>query len=452
MGGERTTAPEREPRGAIGSFLEQRFRLTENGTSVRTEFLAGVTTFMTMAYIIFVNPSILQNAGMDFDALVYATIAAVVVATLTMAFLANYPFALAPGMGLNAYFTFTVVIGMGIEWQTALGAVFISGLLFLLLTVTGIREMIINAVPSSLKWAIAGGIGLFIALIGAENAGIVVEDPATLVTLGDLTAAGPLLALLGTLLIGILMARRVHGAILYGILIATALAIPFGVTDAPEAVVEAPRFGAWAPIFAELDLRGALEIGLLQIVLIFLFVDLFDTTGTLIGVSTQGGFLDEQGRLPRANRALVTDAGGTMVGSLFGTSTVTTYIESAAGVAAGGKTGLTGVFVSAGFLLSLIFLPIIRIVPPEATAPALIIVGVLMLGSIVRISWDDISEAVPAFVTMVAMPFTFSIANGIALGFISYPIIKAISGRAREVHWLMYVLAALFVLRYALLD
>lgn len=434
--------------------LQRMFRLRENGTDVRTEVVAGLTTFMTMAYIIFVNPGIVSATGMPFDAVLIGTVVAAAVGTLLMALLANYPFALAPGMGLNAYFAFTIVLGRGIPWETALGAVFISGVLFVLLTLSRVREAIVNAVPDVLKVAISGGIGLFIAFIGAQNAGLIVADPATLVALGDLRSAGPLLALIGTLITGGLLALRVRGAILWGIVSVTGLGLLFGLVPMPTAIVEAPKLGTWAPVLGKLNILDAIKLGFFEIVLVFLFVDLFDTLGTLIGVATRANMLDEQGRLPRVRSALLADAIGTMFGAVAGTPTVTTYVESASGVAAGGRTGLTGVTIAGAFLLSLFFAPLVRLVAdmPAATAPALIIVGALMMQTVVRIDWEDASEAIPAFMTIMAMPFTFSIATGIAFGFITYPVVKIIAGKGRDVHWIVYVLAVLFALRFAFLT
>ncbi|HHY10414.1 MAG TPA: NCS2 family permease, partial [Firmicutes bacterium] len=359
------------------SWVEKRFRLQENKTTVRTEVIAGITTFMTMAYILFVNPQILSETGMPFDAVMIATAVSAILATVLMAFLANYPFALAPGMGLNAYFTYSVVFGMGYSWQTALGAVFISGVVFIILSISGIREMIVDAVPATLKSAIGAGIGLFIAFIGLQNGGLVQSDPATIIALGNLGERHVLLAALGILITGILLARKINGAILWGILITTAVGIPLGVTSLPENIFAWPRFATWAPIFGKLDIRGALNIGIVEVIFAFLFVDLFDTIGTLIGVSQQGGFLDKDGKLPRASNALLADAIGTVAGSIFGTSTVTTYVESASGVAVGGRTGLANLVTAGCFFLAIFFLPVIAIVPGAATAPALVVVGAM---------------------------------------------------------------------------
>ncbi|NLY54979.1 MAG: NCS2 family permease [Firmicutes bacterium] len=428
-------------------MLENLFKLSENKTNVRTEILAGLTTFMTMAYIIFVNPSIVSETGMPFNAVLMATCFSAALSTFLMAFLANYPFALAPGMGLNAYFTYSVVLGMGISWQTALGAVFISGVVFLILSLTKVREMIINAIPNTLKLAISAGIGLFIAFIGLQNAGIVVDNPATLVGLGNLLEPSTLLAVIGLVITAVLLARGVRGAILLGIVITTIIGFFFGVTKAPQGFMALPRFSEWAPIFGKLDIKGALSLGLFNIIFAFLFVDMFDTVGTLVGVSERGGFLVDN-KLPRANQALLSDSIGTIVGSFFGTPTVTTYVESASGVAAGGRTGLTAATVAVLFLLALFFTPIIGIVPGAATAPALIIVGAMMITGITKINWEDFSDAIPAFIGIIAMPLTYSIATGIALSFALYPFVKALAGKGKEVSWLVWVLSILFIIRF----
>lgn len=439
------------------SWLEKMFKLQQNKTTVRTEFIAGLTTFLTMAYIIFVNPDILGNAGMDKGGIFYATIFGTVLGTLCMAFIANYPFAMAPGMGLNAFFAFSVCIGMQVSWQVALGLVFIEGIIFILISVLPIREMIVNCIPMTLKAAIAAGIGLFIAFIGLQNAGIVVNNDATLVALGDITAGPALIALVGLLFIGILLAYKVKGAMIWGILFTTLLGLINGVTNVESIhgirdLVEMPSFTHWAPVFGQLDIAGAwqgiISGGLLTVMLSFLFVDMFDTAGTLVGVSTQVGFLDEKGHLPRASQALLSDAIGTTFGALFGTSTVTTYVESASGVSEGGRTGLTAVFVSAFFLLALFFKPLLGIIPSAATAPVLIIVGTMMMTNVLKIKWDDYTELIPAFIAMLAMPMAYSISEGISLGFISFPILKLLSGKGKEVHWLVYVLGAIFLAKY----
>ena len=437
-------------------MLERLFKLKANGTNIRTEILAGLTTFMSMAYIIAVNPGIVSEIekahpgqGMPFDGVMIATILSAAIATLLMGLLANYPFALAPGMGLNAYFTYSVVLGMGYRWEVALGAVFISGVVFLILTLAKIREMIIDAVPQSIRYAISAGIGLFIAFIGLKNAGIIVSNESTFIALGDLTEGATMLALLGLMLTGILLTLRVKGGILVGIILTAALgALPFfGVTQTPAGIVDIPRWSEFGRIFLKLDIIEALNIGFLTIVFAFLFVDMFDTVGTLVGISEKAGFL-KGGKLERATPALLSDSIGTMVGAGLGTPTVTSYIESAAGVAYGGRTGLTAVTVAVLFLLSLFITPLVRVVPSAATAPALVIVGTMMMSNVGKINWDDFSEALPAFIAMVAMPFTFSIANGIALAFIIFPIIKLLTGKGRSVHVLAYILCVLFILKF----
>ncbi len=435
-------------------MLDRLFHLSQNKTDVRTEVMAGLATFMTMAYVLFVHPQILADAGMDFEGVLFATCVATAVATLIMAFGANYPFALAPGMGLNAYFAYTAVpwiaktFGIGQAWRIALGAVFISGCIFIFLTFSRIRVMIINAVPEAIKVGIAAGIGIFIAMMGLQKAGIVVRSDATMVTLGHIRNPETLLAILGLLLTGMMMARRMRGAILFGILIVTLIAIPLGMVDVPRRIFKIPEFRS---TFLALDIPGALRIGLLNMIFVFLFIDLFDTMGTLVGIGERGGFM-VRGELPRANRALLADASGTVVGSLLGTSTVTTYIESAAGISEGGRTGLTGVVVAILFLASLVISPIAMMIPPFATAPALILIGSLMMAVVGRIRWQEPDEAIPAFLTMIAVPLTYSIANGLALGFITYPLIKAFSGRWREVSLIVYILAGLFIVRFAMLT
>ncbi len=434
------------------SFVEKQFKLKQNGTTVKRELLAGFTTFLTMAYIIFVNPGILSATGMDAGAIYYATIFGAILGTLCMAFLANYPFALAPGMGLNAFFAFSVVLGLGISWQIALGLVFIEGIIFIILSILPIRKMIVNCIPMSLKAAIAAGIGLFIAFIGLQGAGIVTNDDVVLVHIGNIMSGPALIALIGLVIIGVLHARKVKGALFIGIIVATALGWLNGVTPPLDKVFEWPSFSSWAPVFFKLDIAGAwkgiFSGGLLTALLAFLFVDMFDTAGTLVGVSAQAGYLDEEGNLPKASSALLADAIGTTGGALFGTSTVTTYIESASGVSEGGRTGLTGIFVSIFFFLALFFKPLIGIIPAAATAPALIVVGTMMMQNVTKIKWDDFTEVLPAFVTMIAMPLTYSISEGIALGFITYPLMKVLTGKGKDVHWLVYVLSLLFLAKY----
>ena len=433
----------------MGEWLDRRFGISERKSSVRTEVIAGITTFMTMAYIIFVNPAILSEAGMDFGAVMTATCLASAAGTLIMGLYANYPFALAPGMGLNAFFAFTVVIGMKISWQTALAAVLLDGILFILLTASRVREAIINAVPYNLKLAVSAGIGLFIALIGLVGAGIVVDNPATLVSLGDLTKPAPILSLCGLLLMAVLHAYKVKGALLWGILAVTLAAIPLGVASPPQGIVSTPP--SLSPILFKFDLIGLMNMAMVGVVITFLFVDLFDTLGTLIGVSARAGFLDKDGNLPRASKALMADAVATVVGACLGTSTVTTYVESASGVEEGGRTGLVSCVVAVLFLGALFFSPIARTVPAAATSPALIMVGVFMMQALKGLNFDDITEMVPAAIAIFTMPFTYSIAEGIAWGIISYTLIKLLTGRGRQVSLTMSILTALFLAKEFLL-
>jgi len=433
----------------IGKALERLFKLSENSTTIRTEIAAGLTTFLTMAYIIFVNPQILSEAGVPFSGALFATCLSAAVGSLMMGLLANYPFALAPGMGLNAYFAYTVVKTMGYDWRVALGAVFISGVAFLILTLARIRAMIVDAIPMTMKTSVAAGIGLFIAFIGLKNAGVIVASPATFVTLGHVTSKPALLALGGLIVTAALMARGFRTAIIIGVFLVTAVAILLNLSKAPAGAIQTPDVSS---TFMKLDLSGALRLGAFDVIFIFLFVDLFDTIGSLMGLGRQAGYLTPDGKMPRVNRALFADAIATIAGSIFGTSTVVTYIESATGVSEGGRTGLTAVTVAALFVLAMFFAPVAGAIPPIATAPALIIVGALMIGAVTSIKWEDMTEAIPAFLTMLAMPLTFSIANGLALGFIFYPLLKVLTGRWREVSPLVYVLALLFVLRYAYLG
>ena len=443
-----------EQRGAVHGAIARFFEFGAQNTTWRTEVTGGVTTFVTMAYIVAVNPGILSGAmGQDlFGELLFATCASAAIATLLMGLLANYPFALAPGMGLNAFFTYTIVLGMGVPWNLALGCVLASGLLFLLLTVLRVREAIITAVPQSLKRATTVGIGLFIAFIGLKNAGFIVDNPATLVDLGDVRTGAILLAMVGILGMGIMLARGIRGAILLGVLGVTALGMVTGLTPWPTGIVSLP---VWPThLFGEsiYNLPLAFHTAVIQLVFAFLFVDLFDTMGTLVGLSERVKFLDERGQLPRANRALLSDSVGTVCGSVLGTSTVTTYIESATGISSGARTGLASVVTSGLFLGALFFTPLVQAIPSFATAPALIVVGVLMIAPAAQIAWDDASDAVPAFLTLIAMPLTFSIADGLALGFVAYPIIKRLSKRGDDVHPLMDVLAVIFIAKYAFMP
>ena len=427
-------------------MLEKLFQLKAHNTNVRTEILAGVTTFLTMAYILFVNPAILGETGMDKGAIFVATCLAAAIGSALMGLIANYPIALAPGMGLNAFFTYTVVLHMGHTWQVALGAVFISATLFFLLSIFRIREWIVNSIPLPLRSAIAAGIGLFLALIALKEAGLVVDNPATLVGLGDLHSPGPLLAVLGFFLIVALEARRVTGAVMIGILVVTAIAIGLGVTPFGGIVSMPPSL---APTFLELDIMGALDVGMISVIFAFLFVDLCDNTGTLIGVAKRAGLMSKDGHLPKMGRALIADSAAAMGGSLLGTSTTTSYIESASGVAAGGRTGLTAIVVAGLFLLALFFAPLAGTVPAFATAPALLFVAVLMTSGLAEIDWDDITVAAPVVITALAMPLTFSIANGIAFGFIAWVVIKALAGRFKELNPALVVLAAIFIAKFA---
>jgi AGZA family xanthine/uracil permease-like MFS transporter len=420
-------------KSSIGAALERLFKLSENNTTVRTELAAGLTTFLTMAYIIFVNPQILSEAGVPFSGALFATC----------------PFALAPGMGLNAYFAYTVVKTMGYDWRVALGAVFISGVAFLILTLARIRAMIVDAIPMTMKTSVAAGIGLFIAFIGLKNAGVIAASPATFVTLGHVTSKTTLLALGGLIVTAALMARGYRAAIIIGVFLVTTVAILLNLSKSPDGAIQTPDVSS---TFMKLDVSGALRLGAFDVIFIFLFVDLFDTIGSLMGLTRQAGYLTPEGKMPRVNRALFADAIATIAGSIFGTSTVVTYIESATGVSEGGRTGLTAVTVAALFVLAMFFAPVAGAIPPIATAPALIIVGALMIGAVTSITWTDMTEAIPAFLTMLAMPLTFSIANGLALGFIFYPLLKVLTGRWREANPLVYILAVLFALRYAYLG
>ncbi|MEK1942693.1 MAG: NCS2 family permease [Pseudomonas sp.] len=425
-------------------MLERLFQLNAHNTTVRTEILAGITTFLTMAYILFVNPSILGETGMDKGAIFVATCLAAAIGSAIMGFIANYPIALAPGMGLNAFFTYTVVLHMGHTWQVALGAVFISACMFFVLSIFRIREWIINSIPLELRSAIAAGIGLFLALIALKEAGIVVANPATLVGMGDLSKAEPLLAILGFFIIVALEARKITGAVLIGILFTTAAGIALGVSQFGGVFSMPPSL---APTFMQLDIKGALNIGLVTVVFAFLFVDIFDNSGTLIAVAKKAGLMRADGHMPKMGRALIADSSAAMVGSVLGTSTTTSYIESAAGVSAGGRTGLTAVVVAVLFLLALFLAPLAGSVPAFATAPALLFVAVLMTAGLAEIDWSDITVAAPVVITALAMPLTFSIANGIAFGFIAWTAIKLLAGRARELSPALVILSILFVIK-----
>ncbi|MBT0886302.1 MULTISPECIES: NCS2 family permease [Acinetobacter] len=434
------------PNPSSAGMLERLFKLSENKTTFRTEILAGVTTFLTMCYIIIVNPMILSETGMDHGAVFVATCLAAAIGCLVMGIVANYPIALAPGMGLNAYFTYSVCLGMGVPWQTALAAVFVSGIIFIAISMFKIREAIVNAIPMSLKLAIGGGIGLFLALIALKNAGVIVDNPATLVGLGDLKQPTVLLALLGFLMVVVMHHFKVRGAIIISILVLTAISTALGLSEFKGVVGEIPSI---APTFMQMDFEGLFTASLIGVIFVFFLVDLFDSTGTLVGVSHRAGLLQD-GKLPRLKKALFADSSAIVAGAALGTSSTTPYIESSAGVAAGGRTGLTAVIVGLLFIACLFLAPLAQSVPGFATAPALLFVGVLMIQGIVHIDWDDITEAVPAFLTLVFMPFTYSIADGIAMGFISYALIKLLTGKAKSVPYMVWIIAALWALKFAM--
>jgi AGZA family xanthine/uracil permease-like MFS transporter len=426
-------------------MLEKLFKLKQNQTSLKQEAIAGLTTFMTMAYIIFVNPMMLADAGMDHGAVFVATCLAAAVGCLVMGLMANYPIALAPGMGLNAFFTYTVVGEMGYSWETALGAVFLSGICFLILSLMRIREWIVNSIPMSLRLGIAAGIGLFLALIGLKSAGIVVANPATLVTLGDITAFPAVMAVLGFFLIIAMVQRGMKSAVILSILIVTGLGLIFGDVSYNGIVSMPPSI---APTFMKMDLSQVFEVTMLSVVFAFLFVDLFDTSGTLVAVAQRGGFLDEKGRLPRLNRALTADSLATIAGAALGTSTTTSYIESTAGVSAGGRTGLTAVVVGLLFIAALFLSPLAGTIPAYATAGTLFYVAILMMSGLVHVEWEDLTEAAPVVVVCILMPLTFSIATGIAFGIISYAAIKLLTGRFSDLNMGILVLAAMFVAKF----
>ena len=428
--------------------MERYFKLKENGTTVRTEVLAGVTTFLTMAYILAVNPGILSVAGMPADSVFMATALASFLATLVMALVARLPFALAPGMGLNAFFAFAVVLGMGKSWQFALTAVFIEGIIFLLLTAFNIREAIINSIPANIKKAISVGIGLFIAFIGMQNAGMIVNNDATLVGIGSLGSMPALLATIGLLLTGVLLAFKVKGALLIGIVVSTLIGIPMGVTSVEGFKLFGPLPSLSPVFFKFVGFNEIFSLDMLVVLFTFLFVDMFDTVGTLIGVSTKAGILNDDGSIPRAKQALFADAIGTTAGAILGTSTVTTYVESAAGVEEGGRTGLTALTTAILFLIAIFFAPLFLLVPGAATAPALILVGLFMMSPVKDIEWGDVTEGLPAFLTLIMMPLTYSIAEGIVWGLLSYILLKVFTGKFKDVSIVTYVVGIFFVLSF----
>lgn len=432
--------------------LAKYFEFSKHGTNYKREFVAGLTTFLSMAYILAVNPEILSSIPdtLGFDATFTATAIAAIIGTLIMGIFAKYPIALAPGMGLNAFFAFVVVGGMGIPWQTALAAVFVSGVIFLILALTGIREIIINAIPAGMKYAVSAGIGLFISFIGLQHAGIVVDDPATLVAMGDLSEGTTLLAIFGIIITALLMTRKLKGAIFYGIVITAIVGMIFGLVDTPSAVVSTPpnpdAFGAFLDPLLGQEINGVSlwTIDMIVVIFTFLFVDFFDTAGTLVGVASQAGLMKGD-KLPRAGRALASDSVATIAGAVVGTSTTTSYIESTAGIAAGGRTGFTAIVTAGFFVLALFFSPLLSVITSPVTAAALVMVGVLMASNLAKIAWEHIDEAAPAFITAVAMPLTYSIAKGIALGFVLYPLVKIVKGEGKKVHWIMYLLFLVFI-------
>lgn len=434
---------------AILEQLETYFEFKALKTNWRTEILAGATTFITMAYILFVNPSILAETGMPFGAITAATCLSAAFGSILMGAYARYPIALAPGMGLNAYFTYVVVKGMGVRWEVALGAVFLSGLAFLLLTLTGLRQKIVEAMPPELYSAVAVGIGLFIAFIGLKNSGIIVPDPATTVTLGNLRAPNTLLALSGLLVMATLMAWGVRAAMLIGIVGTSVTAMIFGIVQWKWQPSYLPQLGETA---FHLDLPGVLNLGLFEIVFVFLFVDLFDNLGTLVAIGKKAGLLNSDNKIPRVGRILTVDSLATMFGSITGTSTVVSYIESASGVAAGGRSGVTAIVTGLLFLVALFAVPLVGVIPAAATAPALILVGSLMISHAAEIQWSDAETAIPAFLTIVTIPLSFSIANGLAFGFIAYTLLKVARGKGAQVGWLVYLLTTLFVVRFIYLG
>jgi len=430
-------------------MFEKIFHLKENNTRTRTEIIAGITTFMTMAYILAVNPNILGVSGMDRGAIFTATALSSAIATLVMAFVANLPFALAPGMGLNAFFSYTVVLAMGYSWQTALTAVFIEGIIFILLTLFNIREVIVNSIPMPLKHAISVGIGLFVALMGFHNGNIIISDANTLVKMGALNDPHVWITLSGLLIISVLLILKVQGAILIGIVAAALLGIPLGITKIPQMpVIDLPP--SLEPTFLQFSFKDFLRPDIYIVVFTFLFVDMFDTVGTLVGVSSKANMLDKKGNVPRARQALFADAVGTTVGAILGTSTVTTYVESTAGITAGGRTGLTSLVVGILFIVVLFLAPVFLMIPAAATAPALIIIGLFMITPITRVELENYLDSIPAFLTIIIMPLAFSISEGISFGVLSYVLLRLITGRWREMPVILYVLAALFIIRYIL--
>lgn len=444
---EKTPVP--GPKG----FLDNYFKLTERGTNVRTEILAGITSFLAMAYIIIVNPMILSDAGIPHGAAFAATIYASVFATLLFALWVNYPVGIAPGMGLNAFFAYTVVLGQGLTWQTALGAVFISGVVFFILTVTGIRAMIVDGIPPALKSAIGVGIGLFIAFIGFQNAGIVVANEATVVGLGDITQGGTALAILGIIIAGFFMAKNIKGGLLITIIITTIIAMITGIASAPTGISDIISFQipSVSETFLQMDLMGAIGYGVIAVIFSFTIVELFDNLATLVGLTHRAGLVDkETGKIQDLDKALQADSLGTMASAAIGSTALNAYVENATGISEGGRTGLTALVVAILFAVSLLFAPLVGLIPTEATAPILIIVGALMITEITNIKFDDYTNVIPVFLTIVMMPLTYSIATGLAFGFISYTALKVLTGRFKEVHWIVYFISIAFIIHFAL--
>lgn len=427
--------------------LENMFKLKEHNTTVKTEIIAGITTFMTMAYIIIVNPIILSDAGMDFGAVLTATCLSAGLTTILMAFYANYPFALAPGMGLNSFFAIVVVAGMGYSWQLALAAVFVEGIIFIIMSFLKVREAIIDSIPLNLKYAVSVGIGLFIAFIGFVNAGII-EAGGAILQLGNMKDPNAILAVIGLIITGVLLYKKVKGALFIGILLSTIIGFFMGVTKLPTGIIEISSMKPTFLAALKVNWSEVFSLDFLIIIFTFLFVDVFDTVGTVIGVASKADMLDEEGRLPKASQVLLTDAIGTTIGALFGTSTVTTYVESASGVAEGGRTGLTSLTTGILFLFALLFSPIFLIVPGAATAPALILVGLFMMEPIMKINLTDYTEAIPAFLTIIMMPISYSISEGIVFGMLSYTILKTLTGKAKEVSIVMYILSLVFIFKF----
>ncbi|AZB44861.1 NCS2 family permease [Bacillus sp. FJAT-42376] len=438
----------------LNRLIDQYFKLTERNTSVRREFLAALTTFVTVSYIILVNPVILSEAGIPKEAALAATIYGIVITSLIMGFWANLPIVIGPGMGLNAFFTYTVVLKQGLSWETALGAVFISGLVFFILSVFGISEKVVRAIPKTLKASITAGIGLFIAFIGLKNGGIVVPDEATFVALGDMTNIGTILAVAGIVLTAVLSALNVRGAIIISILIVSAASILLGNSPSPKGLSDFLSFQipSIEPTFMAMDIKAAIGYGILSIIFSFTIVELFDTLATLIGLTKKANLTDERGNVPNMNRALTTGAFGTMVSAVLGSTAMNTYVENATGIASGARTGLKAIFAALLFLLTLLFAPFIQFIPSVATSPALIIIGAFMLTELQEVDFDDLTELIPAFLALIMMPLTYSIAEGVAFGFLSYTLLKLFTGRAKELHWLMYVISAAFIVNFFLIG